>query len=232
MLQNSKLWPIAILTIVVSANQVAVAQPGETPHIVFVREYIRELGKQASVRSMAEAELAEKDGHALANLIHISTNYQLALRADTSILAGMRLDPPFETLVGNISDFDKQKIEVHERLIEIATEMMSGPKPGVDYGKMAAEVPKLRAVLENIDASFMTLSVLVFGSLIDSKPDKDNHMSRLVITKSERQELLGSLHTWFGAKMDKKDQTNIVSAATVLRDYLRKGYTCSDEVSQ
>ncbi|MGH9693057.1 MAG: hypothetical protein ACRD5Z_02860 [Bryobacteraceae bacterium] len=218
----------SLATLVIGVGIVNTAFAQETTHLSFVQEYIRELGELESVRTSADAELKHKDGRSPGNLIHISTRYQLALRTDVGILNKMRLDPPFESLVRQISDFDKQKIEIHARMIEIATEMLSGPKPDVDYGKMAAEMPQLRAVLESIDETFMKMSALVFATLIDKRPDKANHMSRLIITKAERQALIGSLNTWFGTKLDQKDQNYIVSAASVLRSYLRKHYTCAD----
>jgi hypothetical protein len=67
-------------------------------------------------------------------------------------------------------------------------------------------------------------------TLIDPKPDKNNHMSRLIITRSERDQLVRTLKTGLGNKMDQANQNFIVSSATILRDFLtKKGYKCSDE---
>jgi hypothetical protein len=66
--------------------------------------------------------------------------------------------------------------------------------------------------------------------LIADKPDNEGHMSRLRITRAERDELLRSLQIDFDGKMDQTDTDYIVGAATVLRNYLiKKGYKCSDE---
>jgi len=66
--------------------------------------------------------------------------------------------------------------------------------------------------------------------LIADKPDAQGHMSRLRITRAERDRLVRFLQIDFGKKLDARDQNYIVSSASVLRDYLtKKGYKCSDD---
>jgi hypothetical protein len=72
----------------------------------------------------------------------------------------------------------------------------------------------------------------VAATLIDEKPDSQGHMSRLIITKAERNDLIKRIQTLFGAKLGQKQQNYYVSSATVLRDWLRSGYTASDEPSK
>jgi hypothetical protein len=209
----------------------AKAQAAETPHIQFVQEYIRELSEMEDIRASAEVDLKRKDTNQFADAIHWSTRNQLALRTNISILNGMHISGDLGFLIPHIVAFYQQKLDIHERLIAIATEFMSGPKPGVDYGKLAAEMPKLQATLEYTDESFLKMSAMVFVTLIDPKPDSANHMSRLIITSAERQDLLNKLKTDFGTKLDQKHENNFVGSAEVLRSYLRKdkGYKCSDE---
>jgi len=107
---------------------------------------------------------------------------------------------------------------------------MSGPKPGVDYGALAARAPKLTATIEYLDHSLFEATPLIFATLIDDRPDRDGHVSRLTITRAQRDDLVRKLQLSFGRKMELADQNYIVSAATVLRNYLsKKGYRCSDE---
>ena len=110
--------------------------------------------------------------------------------------------------------------------------MISGPKPGVDYDAIAAEAPKLTAEMEYIDTALFDASPLVFATLIDPVPDVNNHMSKLIITKAQRNKLIADINSEFGTKLDQKDQGHIVGAAWVLRAYLgkEKGYSASDEV--
>ena len=95
---------------------------------------------------------------------------------------------------------------------------------------MMAEAPKLTATLESIDRALLQATPLIFATLIDEKPDKDGHVSRLTITRAQRDGLVRSLQISFGKKLDLSDQNFTVASASVLRGYLsRKGYKCSDE---
>ena len=221
----------AVATALLFCTTVAKAQPAETPHIEFVHEYIRELSEMEDLRAGAEVDLKRKDANPVVDMIHYSTRYQLALRADIGILNSMHISGDLGSPIAYIVAFYQQKMGICERMAAISTELMSGPKPGMDYGKLVAEVPKLRAMLESVDESFLKMSGLVFVTLIDPKPDSANHMSRLIITSAERQDLLKQLKTDFGPKFDQKNENYFVGSAEVLRNYLRKvkGYKCSDE---
>ena len=141
----------------------------------------------------------------------------------------MRLNPPFEQLIPDVTAFYARKIEVYQQLIDITTAFIGDPKPGVDYAKLAAEVPKTRAALDYIDESVFQVAPLVFATLIDKKADSKNHVSHLTITKAERAKLLSDITTDFGSKLDQKNQNYTVSAAQVVKAYLLKDFKSSDE---
>jgi hypothetical protein len=202
----------------------------ETPHLAFVTEYIRQLAEIEDVRAAGEQELKQGSKDDVFSIaIHNSTAIQLELRSQVRMLRGMRLDPPFETLISDMTKFYEDKIDGHQTLIDISSNFIGGPKPGVDYDKLAAEMPKVRAALEYLDRSIFQATPLVFATLIDQKPDSQNHVSHLIITKAERTRLLESLTTRFGSKLDQKGQNYIVSAASVLKAYLLKDFKSSDE---
>lgn len=202
----------------------------ETSHLVFVTEYVRELGVNEHMRGLGEKDIAEPGADKNAAMIRSSTRIILELNSQIAMLKSMTLNPPFDGVPGALAGFYDQKIQVHKELIEMATAFVSKPRPGVDYGALAAEAPKLTATLEYIDRSLFQTTPLIFATLIAGKPDSQGHMSRLRITRAERDGLLRSLQIDFGAKMDSTDQNYIVSSATVLRDYLsKKGYKCSDD---
>jgi hypothetical protein len=90
--------------------------------------------------------------------------------------------------------------------------MISGPKPGVDYGAIAAQAPKLSATLDYVDHAIFEATPLVFGTLIDPVPDANNKMSKLIITSAERKKLIGDINSYFGTKLDQKDQPWLVTA--------------------
>jgi hypothetical protein len=70
---------------------------------------------------------------------------------------------------------------------------------------------------------------LVFAALISPTPDKEGHMSRLIITREERDHLIGSLNSYFGDKLHEDNQNYIVSSAKLLIVFFNKGYKCTDE---
>lgn len=201
----------------------------ETSHLAFVSEFVQELGAIERLRTLAQRESKEKDFNPLTHGIRNSARLQLELRTRISVLSNMHLNPPFETIIGNLIDFHRQKVELHNRLTEIATIFLAGPKPDVDFGKYAAVMPQITASLEFVDQSLFKVTPLVFATLIDMKEDSKGHASHLVITKAERQKLIREINRMFGSKLDMKNSNYIVSAASVLKSYLLKDFKSSDD---
>jgi hypothetical protein len=202
----------------------------ETSHLVFVTEYVRELGVNEHMRELGEKDIAEPGANIYAVMIRSGTRIILELTAQIGMLKGMTLNPPFDKVPDSIAGFYDQKIKVQNQFIAIATAFATGPKPGVDYSALAADAPKLTATLEYLDRSLFQATPLIFAMLIADKPDSQGHMSRLRITRAERDKLVRSLQIDFDGKMDQTDQNYIVSSASVLRDYLiKKGYKCADD---
>ena len=204
----------------------------ETPHLVFVTEYIRELAAIERIRAAGEEENKQdtKDGKLpFAGMVHASTMFELELGSQVEILRGMRLNPPFDELIPSITKFYERKIDIWRRMGEVGSEFIGGPKEGVDYSKPAAEMPKLRGELDFIDQALFEATPSVFATLIDMKEDSKGHASHLIITKEEKAKLIEKLNDSFGAKLDQKNQNYTGSVASVLRGYLNKDFKCSDE---
>jgi hypothetical protein len=205
-------------------------QKVETPHLEFVTEFVRELAAMENIRASGEEELKKSTGNAVYSImIHSGTRSQLELRTEIAQLQEMRLEPPYDELIPMLVGYYKRKVELYQRLIDISSAMLAGPKPGVDYGKLAADVPKIRALFDFIDESVFKITPLVFATLIDTKPDSKNHTSHLIITKAERDRVIETLNDSFGVKLDEKNPNYLVGSASVLRSYLRKDWKCSDE---
>lgn len=229
--------PIERRTLLVLALSLSMAVPTcaddkpETPHLAFVTEYVRELAAIEGIRDSGQKELTEAsdDPNAtFSNMIHTSTLFQLELGSQIRMLKDMNLKAPYNFLIPDITAFYEQKIALWQRMVEIGSAFMS-PKPGVDYGKLTAELPKIRAKLDYVDESLFQITPAIFATLIDIKPDSRNHVSHLVITKAEKTDLIDKIDTDFGSKLDEKGQNYTVGSAKVLKDYLLKDYKCSDE---
>jgi len=203
----------------------------ETSHLAFVTEYIRELSANENTRADAERELNASNSSRgkLSSSIHAHTLIQLELQSQIYKLKSMHLDPPFDHLIPTIITLYERKMDLFQTIIDISSTMLAGPRPGVDYGKLAAEVPKIRALLDHNDHTLFLSTPLIFATLIDQKPDSKNHLSHLIITKKEREKLIDDLTAAFGKKLEQKNQKYAVSSASVLKAYLSKGYKCSDE---
>jgi hypothetical protein len=215
-------------------RQVQVEQP-ETPHLAFVTEYVRELSAIEDLRAKGERETKrdqetkEDQLATFLGMVHSSTLFQLEIGSQIRTLKQMRLNDPFDTLIPTITRLYESKIEIWRRMNEVATAFIAAPQPGVDYGKLTAEIPQLRARMEYLDHTLFEATPLVFETLIDLQPNSHIQADHLIITKAEKLKLIDDLDTAFGSKLDQKNQNYSVSSAIVLRDALRKDYKCSDE---
>jgi hypothetical protein len=204
-----------------AAATAAIAAPYQ-----FVSEYVRELGAIESIRARAEKELSGSANETMATCVRNSTRFNLELTSQSAMISRMVLAAPLADLPSKIASLYDDKAAIHQKLSDLCATMMAGPKPNVDYGALSAEAPKLNAQLEFIDKTLFQVTPLIFAALIDPVPDAQNHMSRLVITATERDALVRSLDSYFGKKLDAPDQNYTVSAASVLKGYLtKKGYT-------
>lgn len=194
----------------------------------FVAEYVRELGATEEARALALREMSEHN-NTMTNAIRNSTRAKLELGTNVQALKKMTLKKPFETLLPNTIAFYRQKMALHAEMVHIAGAFIAGPKPNIDYAKYAVRMPEITATLEFIDKALFDSVPLVFAVLIDQRGDNQNHLSHLLITHAQRQELIAKLNSSFGAKLDQSNQNYTVSSASVLRAYLQNDYKSSDD---
>lgn len=205
----------------------------ETSRLAFVSEYIRELAAIERISDQVAADVKADGAGNMADCIRNTTRFQLELQSHVAILKTMQLNAPFDDILKDIISFDEMKIKSWTQFNNACTAMqewkIAGPKAGVDYAKMVSGLPKITAQLEYIDKAMVQLSPMIFATVIDQKPDSQNHLSHLIITRVERQQLIGDIDRAFGDKLDQKDQNYTVSAASVLKAYFQKDYLCSDD---
>lgn len=168
----------------------------ETPHLLFVKEYVREMISDEDLKASAQKELADAKSvnEQLSTGIYFSKSMQLELRSQIGVLNGIRLNAPYDDLTANLIAFYQQEIGLHQTLIDLNTAFMEGPKPGVDYSAMAAKIPQIRAELESVQKGVFEAAALVFMTIIDLKPDSQGHASHLVITKADKSDLQDQLN--------------------------------------
>ena len=203
----------------------------ETPHLRFVKEYVRELIADESLKINGEKEFGEAktDNERFSTGIYVSKSVQVELRSQIAMLKSMRLRDPFDTLIPSLMGFYQRQIELQQKLMDISTKFLAGPKPGVDYQALAAKMPEIRAELEVAQKAAFEAAALVFMTLIDQKPDSQGHVSHLLITKAEKTDLQGLLEIMLKDEPEKGDHDYYISAAMILRAGLQKGHKCADE---
>jgi hypothetical protein len=202
----------------------------ETPHLEFVTEYVRELGALSAVREIGEREMKQPKQDPIMAGIYSLSRFQMELKSQVRILGDMNLKPPFDSLIPNITSLRQQQIEVLQQLIDGQSAFVGGPKSGVDYQKIAAEGPKLRAQMDDIDATLAKAAPAIFSSLIDLREDSKGHASHLIITRAERDKLVADIDAGFGKKLYQHNPTYLAMSAYVLKVGLtKKGFKCADE---
>lgn len=204
---------------------------GPNRALEFARAYVRALSETESIRADSERDLKTAGGtqEQFSECIH-STQLQIYAMADAANTAAtFRLPAPSKETPSLVVKYFADKGRMYASLSDMCQTVLEGPKPGVDYGKIAVDMPKLRADMEHLDKMLFPLAVSVFAALIDPKPDKQGHMSRLVLTRQERDDLVHQISISF-KNLDAKNANYTVSSAAILRDYLaRKGYHCADD---
>ena len=206
------------------------AEKPETPHLAFVTEYVRELSAIETLRTAGEQSLAQgTTDEVFTSAIYSFTRMQLELRSQINMLKGMRLKPPFETVIPFLTGSYAHMVELYQKLIDISSAQIGGPKPGVDYSKLGAEMPKVRADLDDTDHSLFQIAPMIFATLVDLKADSHNHANHLTITREEREQLLSNITTDFGSKLDQKDPSYQVGSALILKAGLLKDFKSSDD---
>lgn len=203
----------------------------ETSHLVFVKEYVRELISDEELRTSGEKQFneAKSDSERLLAGIYVSKSVQLELRSQIGVLKDMHLREPFDNLIPTLIASYQRQIDLHQDLINISSKFLAGPKPGVDYSALEAKVPQVRAELENAQKVVFEAAGLVFMTLLDMRPDSQGHVSHLIMTKAEKSDLQDQLDIILKDQSDKGDHDFYISAAIVLRAGLLKGHKCADE---
>ena len=221
---------VSLAFVVLSIAQAAFAEAERTPSFELVTEYIRELGTLERFRSRAEEDtVGKRPQEMFLACINYGTASRLELQSQIQILSRMDASAQVQVFILNAQLFKREEIDIFDRMVSICSTMLAGPQQEVNYGEMLSQMPKMRAELEYIEKALFEATPLLFSALIDQRPDSQNHMSHLVITREERNELIRNIDSYFGGKLDAANQNYTVSSASVLKAYLKKGYKCSDE---
>lgn len=225
-------------------NGPAQAATKDTPHLQVVKEYVRSLAAVHNIQETSKKEFEETNQpdenmsvqSRLMNSIKTSTKMKMELKVSIGMLKGMKLYGNFDSLIPATIDIYERKIALHDELISMGKNMLGmllitspTPKDFSDMKTMSGRMPEIEAQLEYLDESLFKTMVLVFYLLIDETPDNQGHMSHLIISKAEKQELLQDIDLSFGNSLDKKDKNYIVASVAFIKGGLQKDFVCTDE---
>jgi hypothetical protein len=210
--------------------------PAQTTPFEFFGTYVSQLATFEQLRAGAEKEVQEAEGDSAKisfGCIHSGTRFDLELNSAASMMDGMHLTAQFggqkfEALPHQIAEIYRLRRAFMGKITAICTAFAEGPKPGVDYKGLAAQMPKLRASLEDLDSTLFVTGALAFSTLISDKEDSQGHANHLIISCAQKQELLTQLKDEFGSKLEQKGVPPGVAQAQLFRKNLTE-YKCAEE---
>jgi hypothetical protein len=223
--------PVALLALaVLAASPHAYAQ--ENARLAFVTQYVRHIAEMERIRDTALAVYKENPKDFPSSCIQSAESFNNELAAQINMMAGDEYDfKVFDHDVrkGLIEAYEL-KIRMYQKLSDYCGQIVGPVDPKVDLHKTITEIPKLNADLDTVDHSIFEGTPVMFSVLLNEKPDSQNHVSHLLITRAERDQLTSTIQNYFGKKMAQKDQNWLVSSISVLNTYLtKKGFKCADE---
>jgi hypothetical protein len=207
------------------------------PRIQLASEFVRELEVLYQLQETGKKELAEDNSSPASSSaklitgIRVGTRTVLEMNQSIHRLDGIAVDGQWADFRDLLKKSDSERIRIFQEMNQMAKLLMSGPKPGVDYGAMAAHSPELTAQLEQVDKSMFTMAQAMFFALVDDKRlGPDGKLHHLLLTKKDRANMIQLIDDVWGQTLEDKNSSNIVSAARLIKYGLtRPNYKSADE---
>lgn len=217
-------------------NAQAASETDTTP-FDFARAFVDVLVETHKVEELADSEVAaakkmpNSEHQLLLSAIRSCTRTKLNLNVMIRRFGQMHLaDESFKEIPGYLVEMYTRKVDLCDEIVQASKTVLEGPKPGVDYGKIAGHVPEVTAQMEYTNETIFKATPMIALAIVSRKPDSKNHLSHLSITKTQSKELIDRLQSTFGKSLDAKNQNWTTSSASLLRTVLRdKGYKYSDD---
>ena len=205
----------------------------KNPRIQLASEFVGELEVIYRLQETGNKELSEDNSSSAKLLTGIRFGARTVLEMKQSIvrLDAIAVDAEWAKSRDLLKELDSDRIRIFQELNQMSKAMMSGPKPGVDYGAMAAHTPELTAELEQVDKSLFKMAQLIFFALVDDqRVSPDGKLHHLLLTKKERADMIQLIDEVWGQTLEDKNASSIISAAGVIKYGLtRPIYKAADE---
>lgn len=224
------LKPLAGAALLLLALPIDTAAAVDAPGGRFVQQYIWDIGAFEAVREKALTETNTNANQEIASCIRTGMRFQLELDSASRRMRAIKLPGVMKETPGLIASTYEQRSQLYRELTDTCVAFMANPKPGTDYGAMAANGPKINAKLDFNAKSLFEGSALIAAALIDQTPDAQGKLSHIVLTRREKNELLQSISSLFGKSIDEKNQTYLIASVQLIRRWLTtSGHKCADE---
>lgn len=200
--------------------------------VELVREFIRELEALYHLQQTASKEFAEdpSDIGKLMTSVRMGTRILAEMRTSIVRLKGIAVNEPWAKFKTLLQEMDERRIALVQEMIDGSKSILSGPKPGVDYGDIVARAPELTAEIEQLDKMMFQMSQALFLGLVDDeRVGPDGKLHYLLITRKDRASMIRLIDKSFGVKnLEDKNSGYIVAAAWAIKYGLNK-YKAADE---
>lgn len=205
----------------------------KNPRVQLASEFVRELEVLYQLQETAKKELAEDNSSSgkLVTGIRVGTRTVLEMNESIHRLDGIAVDGQWAEFRDLLKQLDSERIRIFQEMNQMAKAMMSGPKPGVDYGAMVAHAPELTAEVEQVDKSMFNMAQAMFFALVDEQRlGPDGKLHHLLLTTKERAGMIQLIDKVWGQSLEDKNASSIVSAAWAIKYGLtRPIYKSADE---
>jgi hypothetical protein len=203
------------------------------PRIQLASEFVRELEVLYRLQETAKKELAEDNSSSgkLATGIRVGTRTVLEMNESIHRLDGIAVDGHWAEFRDLLKRLDAERIRIFTEFNQMSKAILSGPKPGINYGEMSAHAPELTAEVEQVDKSMFKMAQAMFFALVDDRRlGPDGNLHHLLLTKKDRDAMIQLIDKVYGSTLEDKNASSIVSAAWAMKYGLtRPNYKSADE---
>ncbi|MGD0036320.1 MAG: hypothetical protein ABSC53_03400 [Bacteroidota bacterium] len=205
----------------------------------FAEAYIKGLGYRRELEIRAETDLT--DAGKEYSMINMAT-MRNANRGIIKLREAINILIPYSSSDNeNIKTATNTIIESYRSLIdnynlslnnlEELTNALNSNDQNIEMGKYSRQASEITAKVEYISETLFKANTFVAYCLIDTIPDKNNHLSYLIVTSNERQNLVKELESFFGKSLQSKQENTkyTVASAIILKRLLTDEHKSKDE---
>jgi hypothetical protein len=193
------------------------AQAQQTPALQFVTEYLRGFGAMERVRLAEERAFQSQNVDMAATCIRSADQSRAEITLQISRLRNMNPAPAWQALLGRVVTLDERRLGIYSEIGKACRSATTRDRNSVSSLEVMATVMSYNARVDAVDESLFQTSADVFRTLLGGGGDS----RRLSITGADKQALLRQIQLEFGSELEDDEQTDLVRAATVIRDAVK-----------